>query len=75
MSTVRSLSAELTVIHDVALTVIGTPFTLLVIATGPMAANWAEAFVPRTAVNNAAQKNARMALPPSLRKVLLEAPP
>jgi len=50
--TVSSLPDELTVIQEVALTVTGTPFTILVIATGPTAV-WAVALETTHTTSNA----------------------
>jgi len=59
-SDARSLSIAL--IHDVALTVIGTPLTWFVIATVPVG-NWAKACDPKRTANDVAQQSALMAQP------------
>lgn len=65
-SGVRSLSIGLAFIHDVALTVIGTPLTWFVIAKLPMG-SWAKACDPRTTANKAVQQSALMAQPHQLK--------
>jgi hypothetical protein len=71
--TISSLSTELTVIHEVALTVIGTPFTFAFIAIGPTVC-WAVACDTRPTKRNTPKKNVLISRPHTHNKLELSFP-